>query len=554
MNKIHTGTLKDYDSRIYHGWTANQLGKLSHSLIHFAEGGAFFLLEALEAWRNDQYAHQRNFQAKVIKGNAPGQQPEWHSESVKRVEECTEQLFGTRTIPKESFRDKVTRYAYVAVSLFHALSTAPLTIPAAVVGFAARAYVQRHMNEFVCLQSEKAPKKWNGKSSLSCLNLNAALTESRVMNLKNKLSDSNQRAEDLGHFLVDSKADVICLQEAFDIDELVPHVAEKLQSAGYNVVIPSKRNQTLGLNSGLLFASKYPIERFHFKQFKDLRGVDARAKKGILGATLKLNNKDKINVTTAHMQGGVTLSKEEIAFSKQAAKEQLKQEGAELTEDAVKQRAQTIKEGIKVGMKMNQLFEIKQFMHAQLPHDGIREEILVGDFNVKRFRYRKGKVIPSTDYAAIQQFLQNDQGLGRWDELTGSKKTVTGSVVEIDPKKCETGEAMGTNFAVNSIWFQQFSDLVQQKIMRKWHLSESDAHEILKDYWNRTKRYKEIDPILSKLKNNRVMKPTCTDHLFIKEREEPLFSKYSYKVIVPVGAKGVLSDHGAVKVELGPGT
>ncbi len=134
------------------------------------------------------------------------------------------------------------------------------------------------------------------------LNWNVGLMPEFVCEL-NDLRTSKERVKQINAYLNDETnfgdqaPDVICLQEVFDIDAteaLCAGLKEK-----YPYIIHSVGPRALGMSSGLLFASKFPIKEAQFNKFKNGKAEDALANKGMLSAKLVLGKKGGKEVTTS---------------------------------------------------------------------------------------------------------------------------------------------------------------------------------------------------------------------------------------------------------------
>ncbi len=104
--------------------------------------------------------------------------------------------------------------------------------------------------------------------------------------------ECEKRAEQIGDIIVDKDYDVVCLQEVFSEDPR-DILAEKLEQNGYNVIAKCGGPVLIPQDSGLFFASKFPIRSHNFEHFRMLSGeivnYDALAAKGFLRVSLDLS-------------------------------------------------------------------------------------------------------------------------------------------------------------------------------------------------------------------------------------------------------------------------
>jgi len=115
---------------------------------------------------------------------------------------------------------------------------------------------------------------------------------------------SGERASEIGNkFLKMSEEelpDIVCLQEVFDLDAIETVSGKLLQK--YLYVVHSIAPREFGSNSGLLVATKYPIEEIEFFKFDHLEAEDAMANKGILRMKVKIDENRSAVVYNAHLQ------------------------------------------------------------------------------------------------------------------------------------------------------------------------------------------------------------------------------------------------------------
>lgn len=112
----------------------------------------------------------------------------------------------------------------------------------------------------------------------------------------------------------DQAPDVICFQEVFTekaTDILVKGLRER-----YPYIIHNVGKNIIGVNSGLMLLSKYPITDISFSPFTIRHGQNALSQKGVLNAVIKLPADKNIVVTNTHLEAGGKLSREYVVFGR----------------------------------------------------------------------------------------------------------------------------------------------------------------------------------------------------------------------------------------------
>lgn len=95
-----------------------------------------------------------------------------------------------------------------------------------------------------------------------------------------------KRIEEIIDLLIKNDADVICLQEVFDI-KIKNRIAQELLKYDFHYK-PS--NSMFYLSSGLMILSKYNIISKGFEAYNNYSGEDSFSEKGILFITIEINN------------------------------------------------------------------------------------------------------------------------------------------------------------------------------------------------------------------------------------------------------------------------
>lgn len=108
-----------------------------------------------------------------------------------------------------------------------------------------------------------------------------------------------ERAREIGRWIMEDPPNVICFQEAFHEDGvrlLCGIIREKYPHIIHNIC-----PNAMGLNSGLMIASKYPIKEASFRIFNNIVGVEKLSSRGLLRFRIDKGGVN-IDVYTTHLQ------------------------------------------------------------------------------------------------------------------------------------------------------------------------------------------------------------------------------------------------------------
>ena len=117
------------------------------------------------------------------------------------------------------------------------------------------------------------------------------------------ISNRLERAQNLAHCINYIDADIVVMQEMWS--NYIREVFYDIVKVKYPYKCDDKSwgKFILGMHSGLFLISKYPINRSDIHHFENYRGPEHFAKKGVLGAEIKVGD-SSICVFTTHLQGG----------------------------------------------------------------------------------------------------------------------------------------------------------------------------------------------------------------------------------------------------------
>lgn len=214
-------------------------------------------------------------------------------------------VFGTNIRPGKSFTEltftQKTWKILKICSLFTIIIPLLLGLLAA-FGLLLRVCASTSRPKISLLHNSKIEfKKLLSDETIHLATYNTALMPKFISNVNNMRS-SKARAEEIGQMYKNRETtpDVLCLQECFDIDATAI-LCEHLKTIYPHIVYCVSPNE-LGLNSGLLIASKFHIENMHFSDYQAAKGEDALAHKGYLGVCVKLDELRTCWVYNTHLQ------------------------------------------------------------------------------------------------------------------------------------------------------------------------------------------------------------------------------------------------------------
>ncbi len=191
------------------------------------------------------------------------------------------------------------RVCWVATGLFLCLIGAPLFClgaPLLILGSSAKA-------DMTYIQPENDHKAPPLADPLRMITFNlGALPE--WITVRNQLTPVSERIDGFIEYLQNNpdKYHCIALQELFD-QFAIAEIVKRCRNI-FPYMLVDVAPQIVGMNSGLAILSKFPLNNPSFRGFKDLRGDDAWANKGVLRAKVDLGNNNHVVLFNAHLQAG----------------------------------------------------------------------------------------------------------------------------------------------------------------------------------------------------------------------------------------------------------
>ncbi len=500
-----------------------RMAKAAHKLLGFSEFFGLKLVKTCDWLAHGFKTQERRFQAQLLHPEKTECDFRRDLEQEKRYLKLLIEAGIVKG--RITLKDRLALDAKIALNASFLAVTSPVSIPAAAAAIGLRTYLQGRMHPLTAL-TPTSHKVWDDEP-FTLLDANMAGTEFRIMDYLNGVPPTKERVKKWVRLLLQENPDVICLQEAFDIDDIYQYIAKSLQEEGYYVVMTTKRVGVIGMTAGLLLASRYPIEDVDFLRYPHPRGDDKYAAKGVLAARIALKEDVFITIATTHMQSGYP-------------------------------RGTPPEEHVK--WKTEQFDLAMGFIQEFNKGSENRDEILVGDFNDGRFQ-QKGiaEVISNYEYPAIEKgVLQRG-----FKDLT---KPNCGNTAEnyytretefdpTDPANVETGCARGTCFNTAAPSYRHAVDLIALHAKKIVDLPEKT---LKRDIRLRLEKYpignqeiaQKIDACIKKYREGVYVKSVVTDHVCFLFKEGNVFDGvgYDYKAIT----REDLSDHRILHLTLYP--
>jgi endonuclease/exonuclease/phosphatase family metal-dependent hydrolase len=111
---------------------------------------------------------------------------------------------------------------------------------------------------------------------------------------------SEKRLDVMINNILSIDADIVCLQEVFQVNYKYRIIESLINEYPYYVCCNNKDKDWIDENSGLLTLSKYPITDSKFKKYNDRKWHDSYATKGVLATTIDIGK--ELYVFNTHLQ------------------------------------------------------------------------------------------------------------------------------------------------------------------------------------------------------------------------------------------------------------
>jgi len=417
-----------------------------------------------------------------------------------------------------------------------AAAMAPLTLPAGAFAIFGRMATLGKMGVATYVQS-KTHTEWDGESSISFFTMNIAGTPLTTMNEHNLMPPNNFRVRKVVEKVKESDVDIVCFQEAFDLD-LMTDMAKELRKDGWSSVYGSKFGGVFKLGSGLFAATRIgTMECVGFREYDNLVSWDKDSAKGVLVLVIQINDDTKIAVATTHMQAGYP-------------------KGWSL--------------GDKIENKTAEFHHARDFIEKVITDMDVDDVFFMGDFNVSRFD-QKGdslyKVVKNPMYEAmVDGLLRPTETQNGYKAFTiPNRKDSPEDYLkkEIDfkpiPKSEERGIAAGTCYNSAATSFHNADDIAAVQLKDEvGDLSFKQAKKmVVRHLAGKSIKRPEYAEIIDQIVHNIkvYVKSNTVDQFAQQVNEHRRFKlvKYQYVTVSYMGRKGPVSDHRGLKVTVKPG-
>ncbi|MGM0557753.1 MAG: sphingomyelin phosphodiesterase [Myxococcota bacterium] len=142
--------------------------------------------------------------------------------------------------------------------------------------------------------SEQAPE------SLDILSYNVFLRPSSI-----STKDSTDcRGREIGMTLSALDADIVALQEAWQVNAVASMIEESEDALPFRVVNKPEAALLRTSSGGLSILSRWPVEDVRTMRYDRCHGEDCLATKGVLHAIIRVSSSHRINVVNTHLDSG----------------------------------------------------------------------------------------------------------------------------------------------------------------------------------------------------------------------------------------------------------
>ena len=176
-----------------------------------------------------------------------------------------------------------------------------LSLPLGIIGGCLRTVANVWRRDFTFIHPAVSTPLQTRINQINIRTFNAAMMPEFIC-IANGVRPTRQRIKELAEILLQKEDDVVCLQELFET-EVNDYLAEQLKEK-FPYIICNVEHRTLGIGSGLMIASKYPIEDAQFWKHDDCGGYDELANKGTLAVKIKPTADQTVLIFTTHLNAG----------------------------------------------------------------------------------------------------------------------------------------------------------------------------------------------------------------------------------------------------------
>lgn len=177
--------------------------------------------------------------------------------------------------------------------------------PVGIAGLVLQSIASYARREFVVIRpSEPAPESDKRVEKLKICTFNACLMPEWVQVLMPPgYRLPRERIQAAAQGILKQDIDVLCMQEMFD-QEAAKEFIELLKNQ-YPYIVYNFNHSSLKIGSGLLIASRFPIENPQCWEHVNKIGTERFSRKGSMALTIRLSGNQKICLFNTHLEAGL---------------------------------------------------------------------------------------------------------------------------------------------------------------------------------------------------------------------------------------------------------
>lgn len=221
------------------------------------------------------------------------------SYGLRYLVKCTDPIVPGRQAAMQQQNSRIQEIASRVLCAPLALLLATSTAPLALLGQALKIFANYDKKPFVQIAGSISTESLDAKHKLLSWNL-AAMPS--VMRRFNNTRPVPYRMHNVVNHIKKDSYDILAFQECFT-DEAATILYNGLKKQYPHVVHHVGKN-IIGLNSGLMILSRYPISRVEFEAYPGKQGTNALSQKGCLGVVFDLGPGKKAIAVNTHLEAG----------------------------------------------------------------------------------------------------------------------------------------------------------------------------------------------------------------------------------------------------------
>lgn len=178
------------------------------------------------------------------------------------------------------------------------------TIPVGIVGLGLQSIASYARREFVLICPDKSSPENNKRvKELKIATYNAYLMPSWIRMFIHQYRSPYERVQAIAEAVLDRDVDVFCMQEMFDLEAALKFI--EIIKSKYPYIAYNFNHGSFKIGSGLLIASRFPIENPRCWEHATKIGTERLSKKGTMAVTIRLNSDQRIPLFNTHLEAGI---------------------------------------------------------------------------------------------------------------------------------------------------------------------------------------------------------------------------------------------------------